>query len=117
MMDNEIEMTRGTTAAFLLEIVDDEGIPYVPEQSDVVRLGVKHDSTQSDYSIIKTGTYNSDEGVFVFEMSPDDTINLTAKLYGERYWYDVGLRTGSDYYIVARGPLTLYEAITEMEAS
>lgn len=117
MMDNEIEMTRGTTAAFLLKIVDDDGIPYVPEQSDVVRLGVKHDSTQSDYSIIKTGTYNSDEGVFEFSFAPADTVNLKAALYGERYWYDVGLRTGSDYYIVARGPLTLYEVITEMEVS
>ena len=86
--DNEIRLTRGDTFECELEIFD-EGNPWTPENSDVVKFYVKH----AEMNVSKT-EYKDAEPV-IEKTIPNQTLTLTLvpadteDLPFGRYVYDV----------------------------
>lgn len=113
---NVIELDKGTARKIYVTIYDDDGEVFVPGSGVVCKLGVKHDPDQTSYDIIKTGTYDSTDGCYVFTLTASDTSSLQAKLYGERYWYDVGIRmsNGDPYKPITSTPFVVYAGVTDM---
>ena len=127
---NIIELDKGTARKIYVTIYDDDGEVFVPGNGVVCKLGVKHDPGQTSYDIIKTGTYDSTDGCYViktgtydstdgcyvFTLTASDTSSLQSKLYGERYWYDVGIKmsNGDPYKPITSTPFILYSGVTDM---
>ena len=96
---NEIVVCRGTSFTRSLQIFVKDGenfTPYVHSQGDIVTLTVKHNVLQSGYDIRKTASFDSATDTYTFEFTPSDTENLAP----DRYYYDIGLQTGDDFYII-----------------
>lgn len=113
---NVIEFDQGTAQKISITVYDDDGEIFVPGSGVICKLGVKHDPNQTDYDIIKTGTYNSTDGCYVFTFTAADTISLHAEPYGERYWYDVGIKmsNGDPYKPITSTPFVVYAGVTDM---
>ena len=93
---NEIKIYHGTSYTRSMKIIDSNNDPYVHEQNDIVMLTVKHNILQSDYDIQKTASYDAETDTYTFEFTPEDTENLMP----DRYYYDIGLQNGNDFYII-----------------
>lgn len=107
---NKIEMFRGTSESFSVEIKDAEsGEIYTPSESDIVVFGVR--SAGSNVLLLKKQATVSGDGVMV-TLQPEDT----ADLYGEFYLYDVGMTTSEGFYnIIPISPFIIKNGVTEME--
>lgn len=108
---NMLEVIRGTTKTFSVNITDANGDPYSLASGDVVRFGVKQESGDEAYLIEKEVT-EGEGGVFAFTIAPEDTINLEPG----HYKYDVGLQTGEDYFnVIPYSRFVLTPNVTEKE--
>lgn len=91
---NEIRLTRGDDADFIVNITNDvNGLPYSIATNDTIRLTVKRNIRSSAVSISKTVV-----GSNAIHISPSDTSNLDFGLYK----YDLQLTTndGRIYTII-----------------
>ena len=73
---NKILLTLGDTAAFTVEIVDDEGKAYIPAEGDILKL-VVYNSTE--VVIEKEADYV--DGAFVIALDSEYTEALTPGYY------------------------------------
>lgn len=87
---------RGTTNDISVSLYDADGEPYVLEEGEVLRFGVKSSLKDKTYVIIKDITVGNEQGVYTFSLAPDETQGCD---FGIHY-YDVGLQSGTDYYNV-----------------
>lgn len=85
IIGNTINITRGDTGLFTLNITDGSGQPY-DYSNDTVIFTVKSNVYTTDHLIQKTVRYGE-----IVTIQPEDTSNLC---YGE-YWYDVQVTTQS----------------------
>lgn len=113
-MFQPISMIRGTTYSFILSIRDEDNLPYIAPQSNIIRFGVKRNPEDSSYIIVKE--QNGDEnltGEYSFVINPDDTLHLK---FGT-YFYDIGLETDNgDYFMVIEcSPFNIKKNITSLE--
>lgn len=106
-----LEVIRGTTKSFSVNITDANGEPYSMEDGDVVRFGVKRESGDEAY-LIKKEVTEGENGVFTFTLDPEDTIGLALGWYK----YDIGLQTGDDYFnVIPYSRFVLAPNVTEKE--
>lgn len=93
---NNIKIPRGTTMVFDVDIYDEStGKKFEPSNNTKVIFGVKRNPDDTDYLIQKNLKYQSSVNNYKLELVPGDTSNLP---YG-RYWYDIGLSDGEDYFV------------------
>lgn len=90
--DNDIYLTRGDSAQFNIDIVDDNGDVYELEEGDKCEFTVKK-RTSSEEVLIKKEIIDS-----TFKINPEDTSHLN---FGD-YIYDVQvtLANGDIYTII-----------------
>lgn len=94
-MGKKIEMIRGTTKVFNISITNGDGTLYVLAEGEEILFGVKQKVEDESTVILKSVTTGTD-GVYPVEIEPNDTINLQPG----SYVYDVGLKSGDDYFNV-----------------
>lgn len=75
--DNSMEIIRGDSGIFTIELIDEQGEPYELQPGDTVFFTVK-ENTKSDDALIQKNT-------FLVEIEPEDTEELE---YGD-YVYDI----------------------------
>lgn len=93
---NKIKMYRGTSLVRGIKILKD-GVPYIPNEGEIFRFGVKEAETSTRYIIKKE--WHADEmkdGIIVLKITPKETIGLPVKTYK----YDIGLQSDSGYQII-----------------
>lgn len=97
-MIQPISIIRGTTQMVNIDLVDAGGNPYSIGSDEVIRFGVKRHPEDEEYLLIKELTIdNQDEvGTYVLTLAPVDTERMK---FG-RYYYDVGMQSGEQYYNV-----------------
>lgn len=82
-----IETQQGRTVDLIFSIQYEDGQPYLLQQGDVIRFGVKSAAESNNYIIFKTLTMADEEnGKYPLTLTPEDT-NIPAK----RYFYDASL--------------------------
>ena len=91
----KLVIPRGTTFRAVIPLFYDDGSAYTYASGDVMRFGVKPCDLSGELLITKELSYDTDEGGFVLELVPADTEGLDIGVY----LYDIGLESGSDYFI------------------
>lgn len=97
-MSYSIEMIRGTTSIQQIVLVED-GTPYILSPDEFIHFGVKEAGYSSRLLIDKTFTQRDQDpktGEIQFKILPKETSNWPVKTYK----YDIGLQSGSDYFII-----------------
>jgi hypothetical protein len=108
-MASEIKMVRGTSRTFRISVTDAEGRPYNMLDGEKLIFGVKKQTTDDELLVCKV-VRECVDGVCVVELDPEDTVNLEVG----KYYYDVGLESGADYYnVVALSVFNLTANITK----
>lgn len=108
-----IAIVRGTTLTINIGITLSDGQIYTAGENDILRFCVKKDPDDAEYTIRKELTAaNFKDGSYVLQISPSDTEGLDVG----RYYYDVGLQIGGEYYMVIEQSLfTVLQNISERE--
>ena len=105
----KIEIVRGTTNTFQIEVRDANGDLLAAGKDEKVIFGVKRNAEDDNLIIAKAATM-TDTGIFTVTLSPADTEGLK---FG-RYFYDVGLQSGEQYYnIIEPMPFIIQANITK----
>jgi len=97
-MKHDIEIVRGTSEIFKIAVADENGNSYALASGEKLVFGVKKKPTQDDSQCVlkKIITAASDNGLYEVKFDPADTASLP---FG-KYFYDVGLLSGNDYFPV-----------------
>lgn len=103
--DGSIELTRGDTARLTVNITDDAGQNYEPQEGDTLTLTVKTTVKDSEFLFQKTVT-----GSNLIHIEPTDTAGLDFNTYV----YDVELATknGDVYTIISKNKFKILEEVT-----
>lgn len=96
-MKQDIEIIRGTSNTLEVLVTDGNGDIYTPSADEVVVFGVKKKPHFDEY-VLKKKVMGSDcaAGICNILISPGDTEDLP---FG-KYFYDVGLQSGGDYFSI-----------------
>lgn len=88
-----IEIVRGTTNIFNIEVFDSSGNPYEPSDGESLVFGIKKNPEDPEpvFQRVASGGTN---GIFTVKIKPSDT----EKVSHGSYIYDVGLKSGDDFY-------------------
>ena len=111
----DIKMIRGTTMTLDIGLTDADGAAYTMGANDKLIFGVKSNPQNTAYDLKKVLTSSDAQtgGSYKLSLTPSDTIDLPIG----RYYYDVGLQSGSDYYTVIEcSAFDLLTNITKKEA-
>lgn len=87
---NSVYLTRGDSLSLHVDLVDDEGNPYVPEAGDRAFFRMKKSPSSSELLIEKE--FPVDE--MVIDLDPEDTEDLA---FGQ-YVYEVEMVIGGDLH-------------------
>lgn len=110
-MAQRIEVVRGTTNTFEISIVDSSGGAYALGSNEKILFGIKKKPEDKETIFTKSAEI-AEVGLFRVKLSPSDTENLP---FG-KYWYDVGLQSGEDYYnVIEANPFEIVPNITSRE--
>ena len=108
-MKQDIEIIRGTSNTFEVEVTDANGEPYTLASGESIIFGVKKRATHMDYVLKKVVTESTD-GVCTVILAPEDTASLP---FG-KYFFDVGLQSGAAFYnIIGCSEFIISENITK----
>lgn len=109
-MAQKIEVVRGTTNIFNITVTNAEDGIYELLSGEKLLFGVKKNPEKEvDPIISKTVTAITD-GVYVVTIDPEDTASLA---FG-KYFYDVGLESGSKFYnIIEASPFFVQPNVTK----
>lgn len=94
-MAQKIKIVRGTTNDFEISIVDSEGGAYTVTSGERIVFGIKKNLTDPEPIFEKVAEVNA-PGLFGVRVCPEDTEALDCG----RYYYDVGLQKGEDFFTV-----------------
>lgn len=112
-MVQAIEIVRGTTLPMTLEITDANGSLYKLGTGERVLFGVKKKPTDESPIFVLTAAAQSAAGQYSITIYPENTQDLEPG----RYWYDVGLESGGDYFnIIEPSGFTILPNITSKGA-
>lgn len=101
----KIEIVRGTTNTFDIPIKDANGQKYTLAADEKVVFGIKRHLKDAEPVFVKTVTAGSN-GVYPVTIVPSDTEDLDPG----RYFYDVGLQSGDDYFNVIEPSLFIIQS-------
>ena len=107
----ELEIVRGTTNAFGIELKDESGAEYTLEAGQSLVFGLKMNENDDERILIKKIS-NTVNGEHYLELTPADTADLPIG----RYYYDVGLQHGDNifYSVIESSPFTIKPNITRL---
>lgn len=109
-MVQAIEIVRGTTLPMILEITDANGSLYKLGTGERVLFGVKNDPRDENPIFCLTAVAQAESGQYEITVYPENTQELEPG----RYWYDVGLESGGDYFnIIEPSGFTILPNITK----
>ena len=94
-MAQKIEIVRGTTNTINIAVKDSDGNAHMLGSGEVIVFGVKKNYKDDECLNLKTIT-SLVNGVGQLTLDPDDTAELACG----KYAYDVGLKSGANYYNV-----------------
>lgn len=107
-MEQIIEIVRGTTNTFEIAVTDGDGSAYALGSNEKIVFGIKRSPSDSALLIVKVAQ-SAGDGRFRVTVTPGDTDGLP---FG-RYYYDVGLDDGTNFYnIIPASQFFLRENIT-----
>lgn len=110
-MAQRIEVVRGTTNTFEISIVDSGGGAYDLGSNEKIMFGIKKKPEDKETIFTITAEIIG-SGLFSVKISPSHTENLP---FG-KYWYDVGLQNGEDFYnVIEANPFEVVPNITSRE--
>lgn len=108
-MAQKIEIIRGTSNTFSIDVSDADGRPYVLADGESIIFGIKKKAEDAEAIFVKNATASEVEGNYVVSIAPSDTENLDCG----RYAYDVGLKTGTDFFnVIEPNPFMIQPNIT-----
>lgn len=108
-VNNEIELTRGDTARYIVPIENEcTGEPYIVQPGDKLTLSVKRSVSDKSYVLQKVV-----EGSSEIHFKPEDT----QKIPCGRYVYDVQLDTedGDRFTVIKPAAFEITSGVTENE--
>ena len=112
----EATVRRGTTNTFNIALRKENGDFYTLASGDVLRFGVKVRASSTKYELLKELTIaniNAAGDAYVLQLDPADTEGMEFRTY----CYDIGLQTGSDYFVVVPcSDFIVHHNITKREA-
>ncbi len=110
-MQQALEIVRGTTNAFGITVTDENGALYTLETDQVLVFGVKRGKTDTERVLVKQITHAAN-GEYYLELTPEDTADLEPG----KYYYDVGMQSGSHvfYNVIKASPFTVLPNMTEL---
>ena len=112
-MVQAIEIVRGTTLPMILEITDANGSLYSLGTGERVLFGVKKEPKDESPIFFLTAAAQGATGQYAITIYPEHTQELEPG----RYWYDVGLESGGDYFnIIEPSGFTILPNITSKGA-
>lgn len=104
----DIDIVRGSTNFLNIALTYEDGKPYVPKPGDFALFGVKIQTSDTELTIAKKATINSD-GVAEIKLCPDDTKHLKCG----KYCYDISVESGEDFYnAIENSPFYILPNIT-----
>lgn len=107
-MAQKIKIVRGTTNDFEVSVVDSEGGAFTITGGERIVFGIKK-SLDDENTLFEKLAEVISPGVFGFRVSPEDTETLECG----RYYYDVGLQAGTDYFtIIEPNPFDIIPNVT-----
>lgn len=107
-MEQIIEIVRGTTNTFEISVTDSDGSAYTLGSNEKIVFGIKRSPSDSALLIVKVAQ-SAGDGRFRVTVTPGDTDGMS---FG-RYYYDVGLDDGTNFYnIIPASQFFLRENIT-----
>lgn len=108
-MTQKLEIVRGTSNTFQIEVRDADGNLYAATGGEKVIFGIKCKPEDPETAVVKTASMSA-AGIYVVKLSPEDTEALKCG----RYFYDVALQSGEDFYnIIESTPLVILANITK----
>lgn len=108
-MAHKLEIVRCTNETIRIDITDADGKPYSVVSGEAVIFGVKRKPTDDHLILTKIAKVDG-AGSYLVEIKPDDTEALTC----EKYWYDVSLQSGDNFYnVIEASPLVILPNITK----
>ena len=106
-MRQPIEITRGRSYDIALEVTDENGNGYALSGSEVILFGIKKSPEKEATPIFcRAAVAGSEAGSYTVSIHPEDTIDLAPG----RYYYDVGLESGGEYYDIIKPSAFMLEA-------
>lgn len=100
-MLNRLEIVRGTTNIFQIEVVDANGTAYTLAANERIIFGVKKNAEDDELVFQQTADIVG-VGLFKVKIDPEKTECLKCG----KYSYDVGLESGEEYFNIIE-PSTL----------
>lgn len=108
-MSQKIEIVRGTTKNLRIKVVDTDGWPYALANGEKIVFGIKQNLDDTETIFAKTTTAGTD-GVYAVNIVPNDTEDLDPG----KYFYDVGLLSGANYYsVIEPSPFIIRANVTK----
>ncbi len=108
-MAQKIEIIRGTSNTFSIDVVDADGRPYVLGDGESIIFGIKKKAEDPSPIFVKTASAGTIGGNYVVAISPADTADLDCG----RYAYDVGLKKGTDFFnVIEPNPFIIEPNVT-----
>lgn len=109
-MVQAIDMVRGTTVPITLEVTDANGRLYTAGAGERIVFGVKKDPKDKAPIFVLQAVAQDESGQYTITVYPENTQTLEPG----RYWYDVGLESGGDYFnIIEPSAFTILPNITK----
>lgn len=109
-MVQAIDMVRGTTLPMTLEVTDANGKLYTLGTGERILFGVKKTPGDENPLFVLEAVAQGDAGQYTITVYPENTQDLEPG----RYWYDVGLESGGDYFnIIEPSGFTILPNITK----
>lgn len=110
-----MEIVRGTTKTPTIKLKKN-GDEYQIDEGDIIRFGVKNNTDDSEYLILKemiSTDYSEDAGGYPLMIYPEDTINLDVGCYA----YDIGIQTAAGQYKMVKvySPFKILPNVTRKE--
>lgn len=107
-MKQPIEIVRGTTNVFQINLTDANGAPYNLAYNEKIVFGIKKTPEAAELLVVKTAEILY-EGAYSVKICPEDTAALPCT----KYFYDVGLETGEDFFnIIEPSPFNIVANVT-----
>lgn len=101
-MAQPIKIVRGTTNTFSIDVTDADGNPYTLGSGEKLVFGVVE--LGGTAPLFTREATADDTGGYVVTITPADT----AQLRPDRYFYDVGLQSGGNFYnVVEYSPIDI----------
>ena len=109
MACQKIEIVRGTTNTFQINVVDSGGAPYNLGSNERIVFGIKRNpEVEAEQLLVKTADILG-EGLFSIKLAPEDTENMKCG----KYFYDVGLDKGTDFFnVIEPSPFIIVANVT-----